>query len=165
MKLKKYKTSLQYQKFWFWFEIQRKVFLSFFLQEEKNSRKLIQPDLLAMSQLLNFDEVRQPHCGRADYIRDAGGRGVWQRGGGARGRRHRGQEGGAWQQLGGRDDAQPHLGRGPAHQDCPHQGGARGFRKNKTKAGKFQEHSWPDFLPGPPTFRVSGPTLLLLYEQ
>ena len=30
-----------------------------FLQEEKSSasRKLIQPDLLAMSQLLNFDEV------------------------------------------------------------------------------------------------------------
>ena len=38
------------------------------MQEEKNSRKLIQPDLLAMSQLLNFDEVRQPHCGRDKQI-------------------------------------------------------------------------------------------------
>ena len=38
------------------------------MQEEKNSRKLIQPDLLAMSQLLNFDEVRQPDCGRDKQI-------------------------------------------------------------------------------------------------
>ena len=38
------------------------------MQEEKNSRKLIQPDLLAMSQLLNFDEVRQLHCGRDKQI-------------------------------------------------------------------------------------------------
>ena len=38
------------------------------MQEEKNSRKLIQPDLLAMSQLLNFDEVRQPDCGRGKQI-------------------------------------------------------------------------------------------------
>ena len=41
-----------------------------FVQEEKSSasRKLIQPDLLAMSQLLNFDEVRQPDCGRDKQI-------------------------------------------------------------------------------------------------
>ena len=164
MKLKKYKTSLQYQKFWFWFEIQRKVFLIFFLQEEKNSRKLIQPDLLAMSQLLNFDEVRQPDCGRDKQIIFVT------------------QEDEA-------SDSEEEVPEVAAIEDKREERGSseeggttlnltleevRHIRTALTRAelevksvSEKKDESWdiPDFLPGPPTFRVSGPTLLLLYEQ